>query len=226
MSTSNSILNKENDIIEYLEENLNFFQDKDGLVEKLILEHPAGIAVSLIERQVNILRKQNTQLTNQLNDLFSIAKDNEKSTQKMHNLTLSLISCQYLHEASALLESQLVKEFSVDFAAVKLLSVGNAVLDSESALRLDENSPQAKELKKLIHKREPVCGFFELLDFSKLNKEDLKSMAVMPLFVDKNNCFGALILASVDKEHFSPDSGTLFLKNLGEVVSYSFVKYL
>jgi uncharacterized protein YigA (DUF484 family) len=131
-----------------------------------------------------------------------------------------------LHEASALLEKQLVKEFSVDSALVKLLSVGNVVLDSESTLRLDESSPQAKELKKLIHKREPVCGFFENLNFEQQSKVELKSMAVMPLFVDKNNSFGSLILGSEDKDHFSPDSGTLFLKNLAEIVSYSFVKYL
>lgn len=221
--------NKENDVIQYLEQHPDFFEDKDSLVEKLVLEHTAGKAVSLIERQVNILRKQNAQLSNQLNGLFSIAKDNESSTQKMHELTLSLLSCQYLHEASALLESQLIKEFSVDSALLKLISVSNTVLDSASTLCLDEDSIQAKELKKLIHKREPICGFFEQLNNQELTTKaqlDIKSMAVIPLYVDKNNCFGVLILASEDKQHFREDSGTLFLKNLSEIVSYSLVRYL
>jgi uncharacterized protein YigA (DUF484 family) len=219
----------EETIVSYLYNHRDFFQGREELIEKLTITHPAGQAVSLIERQVDILREKNTQINKQLNDLFSIAKENENSTQKMHDLILSLLSCHHFHEVASLLQSRLVSEFSVDSVLLKLFSVSNLVLDSSSTISIDEQSTEAKTLKKLIYKREPVCGFFKQLNTEELqtSKElDINSMAVMPLFVDKNNCFGALILGSEDKQHFRPDSGTLFLKNLAEVVSHTLVKYL
>jgi len=216
-------------IVDYLLQHNNFFQDKNDLIERLSLTHPAGQAVSLIERQVDILREKNTQINKQLSDLFSIAKDNETSTQKMHNLILSLLSCHHFHEVASLLQSRLVSDFSVDSVLLKLFSIDKLLLDSSSLVCIDGQSTEAKVLQKLIYKREPVCGYFKQLDNEELQTTkqfDIKSMAVMPLFVDKNNCFGALILGSEDKQHFRPDSGTLFLKNLAEVVSYTLVKYL
>jgi uncharacterized protein len=211
-------------VVDYLSKHPDFFQNKDNLIEKLTLTHPAGQAVSLIERQVNILRSQNSQLNKQLNELFSIAKENEHSTQKMHHLILSLLSCHHLHDVFTLLQSRLVKEFSVDSVSLKLFSPENVVLDSNNNICIDKQSTQAKSLLKLIHKREPVCGFFKELQNEK--QDTITSMAVMPLFVDKNNCFGTLVLGSEDKQYFRPENGTLFLKNLSEVVSYALVKFL
>jgi len=225
----NAQIEFEKAMVNYLSGHVDFFQDKDELVEKLSLTHPTGQAVSLIERQVDILRNKNTQINKQLNDLFSIAKDNEHSTQKMHDLTLSLLSCHHFHEVASLLQSRLVSDFSVDSVLLKLFSADNLLLDSNSLICIDEKSAEAKTLKNLINKREPVCGFFKQLDNEELKTTkqlSITSMAVMPLFVDKNNCFGALVLGSEDKQHFRPDSGTLFLKNLAEVVSHTLVKYL
>ncbi|MFK5986142.1 MAG: DUF484 family protein [Pseudomonadota bacterium] len=230
MSTNQDIKQlKSSDISLYLQDNPDFFQDKDHLVEKLQLTHTAGNAISLIERQVDILRQQNVQLNKQLNELFSIAKENDHATQKMHNLILALLSCQRLHDIATLLETRLVEDFTVDSALLKLFSVENAVLDAKNTISMDESSVQAKTIKKLINKREPICGFFNQLNSKELQTDkqfDIKSMAVMPLFVDKNDCFGVLILGSEDKQHFNPDNGIVFLKNLAEIVSATLVKYL
>jgi len=51
-------------------------------------------------------------------------------------------------------------------------------------------------------------------------------MAVLPLFVDKNACLGAVILGSSNTQHFSPDTGTLFLQNIAEVISHALVRHL
>ncbi|MFK5892039.1 MAG: DUF484 family protein [Pseudomonadota bacterium] len=219
--------NSEEAVAQYLSNHPDFFQNKDNLIEKLTINHASGQAISLIERQVNILRSQNNQLDKQLSELFSIAKENEHSTQKMHNLILSLLSCQHLHDVASLLQSRLVKEFSVDSVSLKLFSADNVVLDSNNTICIDKQSAQAKILMKIIHKREPVCGFFKELNPQELpTKISIASMAVMPLFVDKNNCFGTLVLGSEDKQHFKPENGTLFLKNLAEIVSYTLVRYL
>ncbi len=217
------------DVSLFLQEHPDFFQDKDPLVEKLLLTHTSGHAISLIERQVDILRQQNGQLNKQLNDLFTIAKENENSTQKMHNLVSSLISCYKLHDLVSVLQTRLIGDFSVDTVVLKLFSVENSVLDAKNMIAIDSNSVQAKTLKKLIHKRTPMCGFFNQLNTQELQTSkqlDIKSMAVLPLFIDKNDCFGVLILASEDKQHFTPENGILFLKNLAEIVSASLVKHL
>ena len=46
----------EEQVVDYLRNHLNFFTGKDELLAKLSLPHESGKAVSLLERQVTILR--------------------------------------------------------------------------------------------------------------------------------------------------------------------------
>jgi len=212
---------------EFLLANPNYFTQNNKLLEQLALKHSSGKAVSLIERQVEILRKQNTQLKIQLNSLISIAKENESFTQKMQTLILDLLACHDISGIHNVLQHRLINEFSADCVSLRLFSPSVEV--GNDKLILDSDSKQAKELLKIIHKREPECGFFKGLDLIQLFPEtdiSVASMAIIPLFIDKNHCFGTLILGSTSSHHFNPNMGTIFLENLSQVLSHAIYKYL
>ena len=104
----------------------------------------------------------------------------------------------------------------------------------QKIIGLKESAIPSRLLQKLVNKRLPVCGFFSELNtpefqspsFHNRSDAEIKSMAVMPLFIDKNNCFGALILGSEDAKHFSSENGYLFLQNLAEIISLFVLKFL
>ena len=62
-------------IAAYLLSHPDFFERHSSLLLKLRLPHQtSGLTVSLVERQVSVLRQRNSQLERQLQDLIAVAK--------------------------------------------------------------------------------------------------------------------------------------------------------
>ncbi|WP_214660500.1 DUF484 family protein [sulfur-oxidizing endosymbiont of Gigantopelta aegis] len=206
---------------DYLTAHPDFFTEHSALLASLDVSHDSGSAISLIERQVGILREQNAQHKSQLAELVSIAKDNEQSNQKMHKLTLSLLACSGIDACEVALDEVLCDEFTVDAISLKLFS--KPIDEQPEHLFVTAESALAQELEKLLNTRKPMCGFFKKLPLEELfesKSDSISSVAVIPLFVEKNHCFGALILGSNNIRRFNADMGTLFLERLGEILSH------
>lgn len=206
---------------DYLAANPDFFNQNAALLASLEIPHASGSAVSLIERQVSILREQNSQHKSQLTELVQIAKDNEQSNQRMHKLTLSLMDCGGIDACEVALDEVLCDDFSVDAIALKLFV--EPINDQPEHLFVEMASDLGQELDKLLNTRKPMCGFFKKLPLDELFEEksqSISSLAIIPLFIEKNNCFGALILGSHNVRRFNADMGTLFLERLGETLSH------
>ena len=60
-------------VAEYLSANPDFFSDRDSLLALMTLPHQQGGAVSLVERQVSVLRDRNRSTKNHLDDLLNAA---------------------------------------------------------------------------------------------------------------------------------------------------------
>lgn len=207
--------------VDYLAAHPDFFQQHEALLASLDVAHASGTAVSLIERQVGILRKQNGQHQTRLTELFAIAEDNEKSNQRMHKLTLSLIDCDGIDACEVALDEILCHDFSVDAVALKLFA--EPLPEQPEHLFVSRDTALGQELEKLLNTRKPQCGFFKKLPLEALFEEKsaaVSSVAVIPLFIEKNNCFGALVLGSHNVRRFNADMGTLFLQRLGEILSH------
>ena len=233
MSSSNKLEtplsdNEEQVIIDYLQSHSDFFMHHPALLASIKIPHNSGASSSLIERQVGILREQNAQQKAQLAELYEIAQDNEHSNQKIHKLTLALLGSKNLGASEKALKNSLSQDFSVD--AVSLRVFVEPKNKQAKHLYIEKDSTTSKQLDKLINTRKPQCGYFKNLPIEELFTEDaenLSSFAVLPLFVEKNNCFGVLILGSHNMRRFSADMGTVFLERIAETISHilsSFVK--
>ena len=65
-------------IKKYLQNNPNFFHDNPSVLELLNLPHASGEAISLIERQIALLRTKNLELSKHIKDLLVTAENNVK----------------------------------------------------------------------------------------------------------------------------------------------------
>ena len=67
---------------DYLAAHPNFFEGHANLLNSLQLPHAAGGAVSLVERQVSVLRQKDLKLEKQLKELIGIARANDLLAQE------------------------------------------------------------------------------------------------------------------------------------------------
>ncbi len=220
-------IDEEQITLAYLKKHPEFFNQHTSLVADLSVPHSSGSAVSLIERQVDILREQNNQQKTQLAELIDIARDNEQSNQRIHKLTLALLDCHGIDACEVVLDEVLGSDFSVDAVALKLFIEPQA--EQPEHLFVASGTVLAQELDKLLNLRKPVCGYFKTLPMDMLFEDkasSITSLAILPLFVEKNNCFGALVLGSNNIRRFNADMGTVFLERLGETLSHILNRFI
>ncbi|NOX43933.1 MAG: DUF484 family protein [Gammaproteobacteria bacterium] len=220
----------EHDVKQYLANNTDFFQTHGQLLSDLVIPHDSGPAVSLVERQVSILREQKKQLKRQLQELVQIAKENDRLNKQLHKLTIALYQAESIEAVLGVSRARLKLDYKVDESNF-LFFVGtgdDAVIDPSQLPSglfdsfIDNRDPEFKDIGQIISDRKPVCGQFkpELTKtlFGDV-KTDVRSAALLPLV--SGSCFGLLCIGSYDVQRFHAGKGTEFLKNLAELISCS-----
>ena len=83
----------DNSVAEYLQTYPDFFERNGSLLAKLRLPHlrDAGATVSLVERQVEVLRERNQSLERKLKELVDVARANDALADRIHRLSQRLI---------------------------------------------------------------------------------------------------------------------------------------
>ena len=213
-------------VIEYLINNQGILDRNPEVLTQLSISHQTGSAVSLVERQIKLLREENKHLKSKLSDLIHIARENEELSQRFHRLSLELMAGEHLHDIIAMTRDQVQTFFYTDHVsfcfhdglAQKLIGLEKNVLDSENK--------HAAKIKRWMHDRKPVFGPFDSGVESLLlaDERSLTSCALIPLYHTEE--IGLLVLASKSKDRFVDGMGTVFLSQLGELISSKLKNYL
>ncbi len=213
-------------IIEFLNDNPEFIRDNLTTLAELDIPHDSGVATSLIERQVSVLRKENNHLKSNLKQLIEIARKNEDLSQRIHKLFIEIMNAESLDDLMATIQEELQEFFNTELVVFRFFSIMELHPFISNSLVFELKNRQASQLKKWLKLRKPACG--ELQDdlFKALFSQDknIKSMAVIPLYGVKE--YGTLLLGSADKTRFSEEKGTVFLAQLGELVSSRLVSII
>jgi hypothetical protein len=206
-------------VIEYLQHNPAVLMAYPEVFSSLEIPHQTGGATSLVERQLKLLREENYSLKSQIEELVGIARENEELNQRFHRLALELMNIDQLHDVLALVQDQVQTFFYTDFVCFRFLPGVNDAGNIIDGLALDANSGIVDSVEPWIAARKPVCGRQD----EKINRElfgaDIRigSSALIPLYHTKD--MGLLCLGSVSDDRFSQSMGTIFLQQLGELVS-------
>ena len=100
-------------VADYLLTYPDFFERNSQLLTKLRLPHVRDVAatVSLVERQVEVLRERNQALERKLKELVDVARANDALADRIHRLSQRLIGTRTLAEAISAIETSLREDF-------------------------------------------------------------------------------------------------------------------
>ena len=202
-------------VADYLSEHPDFFLHHPNLLGQIEIPHESGAAVSLIERQVESLRKQLNETRTQLSDVMDITAHNHSLQERMHRLTLELIDAATFDEVLNALEDELHDDFKADAMELRLFSSSRIDEHIEGAL-----SEQAATFQQFFNQNKPICGQLEQEQLSYIfgaESDRIASTALIPL--KSEGVLGLLAIGSVDPKRFAPHHGTEFLTRLGEIIS-------
>ena len=210
------------ELISLIRENADILQRHPELLAVLEVPHETGKAVSLIERQVGVLREKIQQQDDRLCELMDVARDNERLAQSRHGLALNLLSSHDLDDVVSTVLDVLSNQLAADFAVVKLFSNDEQRIDQSSGLFVDASDEALNAFKTMLEHKNTVCGKAtkEQKDFLFGDIADsIKSVAIIPLVAGAN--LGLIGLGSNDINRFNPSMGTDFLAQIGELISAS-----
>jgi len=213
----------EQHVVDYLDAEPEFFERHPQALIKLELTHASGSAVSLVERQVAVLRDRNSELEVRLKELIAVAKNNDTLVRKMHELALTLIATEHPADCIKELETGLRSQFSADRAALVLFqqpAVQPEELERFQFLHvLERSDPKLAPFATFLSAARARCGQMRDSQREVLfgNDEDIGSVAMVPLGDDAG--LGFLVIANADPDHFHPGKRLDFLERIGQLVS-------
>lgn len=216
----------EKDVEQYLREHLDFFESHGALLAELSVPHQSGAAISLVERQVKVLRKQNKKLNQQLSDLVKIARENDKLGKQVFHLTLALMSAKNLERLLAFLRECLRRDFNIDAMVLRM-----EAKPKQDELKDKSVFVPAGELRgqfeKFLKEGRSLCGRLQGIQKEYLfgnDAESIKSMVLLPL--SNGNGFGVLAIGSADENRFQSGMGTLYLNQMSAIISKSLLNFV
>ena len=206
-------------VADFLQQQPEFFEGKETLLSNLKISHGGG-AVSLMEKQVAVMRERNVELRQRLNQLLEVAGENDKLFEKTRKLLLSLLVAENASDIYGAIYTSLKADFGSDCMA--LILTNDAASESEKYNYVRKYSAENvnPSLARLINGNKAVCGVLrgdELAALFPGEEERVGSAAMVPLHWQGQ--WGLLAIGSLDPEHFKSSLGTLFINHIGEVLS-------
>jgi len=206
-------------VADYLYHHQDFFADKPSLLTSMDLIHDSGRAVSLIERQVAVLRVYNSDMRQRMQTLLDNARDNGELFEKTRDLILKLLDAQGLESIVHTLLHGLRHGFGIPYTSLLIYgeSTQRQIADGARVVTLNEARQQ---LHHFIDSDRAICGHLSSSQQQFIFADrtpSIHSTAVMPLH--RNSPVGLLAIGHQDINYFQPSMDTLFLSHIGDVLS-------
>jgi uncharacterized protein YigA (DUF484 family) len=219
----------ESAVHDFLADNPDFFERHSALLGSLRLPHVAGGAVSLVERQVSVLRQKDLKLERKLKELLEVARANDALAGKIHQLALKLIAAKDLASVLNVVEKSLRTGFDASQSILVLFGNPELFKDIDAGrffLPVERNNEGVKAFNTFLSGSGPRCG--QVRDAQRdflFGKEtdEIGSAALIPL--GEKSAMGFLAIGSGDADRFHPGMSIDFLTRLGELVAEALQRY-
>ncbi len=220
-------LDAEQQLLELLKENPDILVRNPTVLADLEVPHQSGTAVSLIEKQVGVLRNKLKSSDTRLRELMDIARDNERLAKSCHRLAINLLGAADLEDVISVALDELGNELDADFAVIRLITDDDERMDSKPELFIRSDAEQLTSFNSMLDNRKPLCGHCTPEQKAFLFRDDAEqvgSAAVIPLVAGAR--LGLLGLGGNDQHRFSIAMGTEFLSQIGDLVSAALAMHL
>lgn len=214
---------------DFLAADPDFFDRHPSLLATLKLPHAKGGTVSLVERQVSMLRQKEFKLERKLRDLIEVARANDLLSAKIHELTLQLLSANDLSTSIAVIEEAMRSGFDADHAVLVLFS-DPAMFDDVEHTRffrvVERGDDSLRPFATFLRSRGPRCGKardpqLEFLFHSAA--DEVGSVAMIPLGSKAD--LGFLAIGSRNADRFHPAMSMDFLSRVGDLITHALKRF-
>jgi uncharacterized protein YigA (DUF484 family) len=217
----------EEQVRDYLKTHSDFLQRHPDLLDFLHVSHASGSAVSLVEKQVSVLRERNMEMRHRLNALTTNARENDKLYERTRQLVLKLLEARTIDQLSLSFLQSMREDFEVEHASIILY--GDPA-ESSAKLRYENPETVKREIGGLLKGRKPLCGvlredelqfLFPLMGTVEATRDGAEpalagSAAIMPL--KGPGKLGLIAVGSSDPNQYYVGMGTLFLVHIADVL--------
>ena len=208
----------EEEIANFLVNTPDFFERHAALLAAVQLSSGHGQrAVSLQERQAQLLREKIKALEQRVIEMVRHGQDNSTIADKMQNWMRQLLLVAQPQDMPAVIAAELQKQFLIPQAAIRVWGVDAAHAQQAFAQGVRE------EVRAFVSSlSRPYCGPNTGMDPVRwlADPSSVQSMSVIALRPGAApQAFGALVLASSDRDRFQSDMATDFLQRIGELAS-------
>lgn len=215
----------EDDIASYLVRTPGFFERHAELLANVELANPHGArAVSLQQRQMEMLRERIQGLERRIMEMIRHGQDNAALNDRLHQWVRALMLVGDPRDLPDMLVIDLQEQFSIPQAAIRLWEVAPAYA-AEPVAR-----PVGQDLQRFASGLStPYCGTnvaFEATQWLD-QPEAVASLALLPLRRSYSGpAFGMLVLGSPDPTRYTPEMGTDILMRISELASAAVTRLL
>jgi uncharacterized protein YigA (DUF484 family) len=204
----------EQDIADFLANTPGFFERHAELLGTVQLTSPHGQrAVSLQERQMEMLRDRIKGLEMKIVEMIRHGQENVAIADRLHRWTRRVLLTTDAAALPQVIVDELRHQYLIPQAAIRVWGVGEHMADHDFARAV---SADAKAFAASL--TVPYCGANNGFEAASWLEEaaTVQSLALVPLR-DGNEAFGMLVLGSPDPTRYSADMGTEFLERIGEL---------
>lgn len=209
----------DDDVARHLRDHPEFFASHPELLAGITIPHPhGGRAISLHERQLEVLREKHRVLEMKLAELVRVGQENEAITERLLKWTRQLLLTGEPERLPQAVTDGMQTIFSVPHVALRLWGV------REPFRRLACAAPVEVDVITLANSmKHPYCGpnaDFQAATWLPEGGASTRSLALLALRkgVDPN-AFGMLVLGSADPDRYQVNMGTAFLERITEIAS-------
>jgi uncharacterized protein YigA (DUF484 family) len=207
------------EVAQYLQSHPEFFTAHPDVLLALDVPHtPGGRAVSLVERQVDLLRGRTKNLEMRLAEVLRRGQDNETLAASMQSWVCALLRVEAPERLPDAVVEGLMARFSVPQGALRLWRVAPC----HRALPCAEPVDHAL-MSTVAALQKPYCGpkaGSAAAQWLPEGGHQTESMALLPLRDGEGpEPFGVLVLGSPDAERFALGMGTAFLERIAEIAA-------
>ena len=215
----------ENEIAEYLANTPGFFERHADMLAAIQLTSPHGHrAVSLQERQMEMLRERIKGLEKKIVEMIRNGQDNSSIAERLHRWTRALMITANPAELPEVLVRELKQQFLIPQAGIRVWGVAEPFRAMPFA---QGASADAQVLATSLGV--PYCGANAGFEAARWLDDPIgvASMAMVPLRSGEGDAaFGLLVVGSPDPTRYSADMGTDFLQRIGEIASAGLARLL
>lgn len=203
----------------YLEENPDFFVENSELLMSLNLPHGESGSISLVERQVAVLRDRNKESRQQLDEFVKTATHNDDVFKKCQFMILGLIEAEDQENFLKNMEKGFKRDFKSN--AYSLMIFGDTPRQINHFTSIVTRSSANEYVSSLIRSTKPTLGTLRPAEQDFLfrhQSEKVKSAVVMSVREGREQ-LALLAIGSSDANYFRPGMGTLFIGFIADALA-------